>query len=93
MRVCSPRRRSVRWRRTDNLEGNGAEAIVARAESRLAAGDIAGALAELTALSEKSMAVAQPWIAEAKAQIAAEGAIADLQLHAISKMKPGNPAQ
>lgn len=81
---------AVRWRRTDNLEGNGAEAIVARAERKLATADVVGAISELLSLPEKPLAVAQPWLRDAQAHIAAEAAIAALQTKAIAKINAGN---
>ncbi|MDA0239379.1 MAG: uroporphyrinogen-III synthase, partial [Proteobacteria bacterium] len=77
-RTISRLTEAVRWRRTNNLEENGVEAIVARAERKLATADIAGAISELSALSEKALAVAQPWIVDARSHVTAEAAIATL---------------
>lgn len=81
---------AVRWRRTDNLEGNGADAIVARAERKLATADIAGAISELSALSVKALAVAQPWIIDARSHVTVEAAISTLQSLTIAKIRLGS---
>ena len=60
------------------VEGSGAGAVVARAESRLAAGDLAGAVAELDGLSGPAATAAAGWRAQAEARLVAERALAGL---------------
>ncbi len=79
---------SLKWRRTDQLEGDSVDAVVARAERLLAASDLSGALAELTALPEKAAGLAKPWMANAKLLVEAEQLLADLQVTAVSLLTP-----
>lgn len=66
----------VSVRRTGaELEGDTAEAVAARAEAKLDAGDLAGAVAELEGLSGKPAAAAAPWLAEARKRLAADAAL------------------
>ncbi|MEK9678250.1 MAG: uroporphyrinogen-III synthase [Rhodospirillaceae bacterium] len=79
---------SLKWRRTDQLEGASVDAVVARAERLLAASDLSGALVELNALPEKASGLAQPWMANAKLLVQAEQFLADLQVTAVSLLTP-----
>lgn len=72
----------VKWRRVDT-EGDGAEAIVARAEQRLAADDLAGAIAELERLQGPAAAAMQGWLGEARARAAADAAVARLTAYVL----------
>lgn len=77
----------VTWRRVgDNAKPDTVDALVARAETLLKAGDLAGAVKALNDLAgeRKASAVAGPWLADAKARLAAERAVASLHLHALS---------
>jgi len=80
---------SVKWRRTDNLAGDGVEAIVARAERALKSRDVDKAIKELSALQAKPAALAKDWLAGAKAYILAEKALAELQTRAVAQMAAG----
>lgn len=80
---------SVKWRRTDNLAGNGVEAIVARAERALKSRDVEKTIKELSALAEKPAAVTKSWLAGAKAYMVAEKALAELQTRAVAHMAAG----
>ena len=67
-------------------EGNATAAIIARAETRLKAGDLAAALGELGALEP---AAAQPftaWIEGAKALQGVENALAAVEIQAIARL-------
>lgn len=65
----------VTLRRTGELAGGDAEAIVARAEVKLASNDLHGAVAELATLSPGPAAVAAPWLNDAKARLAVDDAL------------------
>ncbi len=80
---------SVKWRRTDNLAGDGVEAIVARAERALKSRDVEKAIKELSALQEKPAALVKDWLAGAKAYTIAENALAELQTRAVAQMAAG----
>lgn len=73
----------VTVRRTGEVEGNATDAIVARAEVRLADGDLAGALRELEALEGPAADAAAVWRRAAEARLLAERAVARLQARAI----------
>lgn len=75
----------VRVRRTGALaEGEGPDAIVARAEERLAAGDLAGAVAAVEALPRRSDAL-EAWLADARARLDADAALDALQARALAR--------
>ena len=75
---------SLKWRRTDNFEGTSVEAIVARAERALKNYQIQTAVKELNSLRERSAVPVQQWLKNAKALVAADKALAALQVKAIS---------
>ncbi|MEE9300442.1 MAG: mitofilin family membrane protein [Alphaproteobacteria bacterium] len=65
--------RIVTVRRTGiHLEGDSAEAVTARAEARLQAGNLAGAVTELEALSGAPRAAARAWFEDARRRLEAE---------------------
>jgi hypothetical protein len=72
----------VNWRRVD-AEGDSAEAVVARADQRLAADDLAGAIAELDKLQGPAAAAMQGWLGEARARAAADAAMARLTAYVL----------
>lgn len=85
-RAASRLRQLVTVRRTGEVEGGETDAIVARAEVRLADGDLAGALRELEALQGPAAERAEPWQRAAEARLLAERAVARLQARAIELM-------
>ena len=66
-------------------EGEGALAAIARAENRLAAGDLAAAAAALEGLEGAPASVFGEWRAAAKARAAADVAIARLSRRAVER--------
>ena len=62
-------------RRVGPVEGESAEAVVARSEAHLNGGDLASAVAELEALSGPAAEAAAPWRARAEARLQAEAAL------------------
>ena len=72
------------------VPGAGAEAIAARAEAYLQAGDLAGAVRELTGLDGAAAAAAGPWIGEARARLDAETALKGLVARALSALAPAD---
>jgi hypothetical protein len=72
------------------VEGEGSRAIVARAQARLSEGDLEGTLAELSDLSEAARREAEGWMADARARLAADAAVADLRNHAQSLLAKGS---
>ncbi len=81
----------ITWRRVgDGAAGGSVDALVAHAETRLKAGDLAGAVKALDGLAgdKKAAAAAEAWLADAKARLTAERAVASLHLHAVSRLSP-----
>lgn len=66
-------------RRLGEVEGDGAQAVVARAEARLGASDLAGALEALAGLTGPARDAAADWMALAKARVECEGALAEIE--------------
>ena len=77
-------------RRVGNVEGSGTTAVLARAEQRLAADDLAGAVTELEALQGEAAEAARPWLDDVRARLAADAALARLSAHFL---RPGPPSQ
>ncbi|MCR9257919.1 MAG: hypothetical protein NXI16_17690 [Alphaproteobacteria bacterium] len=77
----------VSVRRTGVVEGEAADAIVARAEAALAEDDVATALSALSELPEELRLVAQPWLNRAGAKVNAEVEIARLQSAAADRIR------
>jgi hypothetical protein len=78
--------RLVRIRPVGDAPGDGAPAIIARAEARARQGDLAGALAELRKLPEPARAPAAAWIKKAEAQAAAVEASRKLAADAVGAL-------
>jgi hypothetical protein len=73
-------------RRVGEIEGEGAEARVARAEARLAAGDLAAAVAEVKGLDGAAAEAASGWLAAAEMRLAAEAGLAALRKLALDRL-------
>ncbi len=65
-------------RRTGPVPGKDAKAVLARAEVKLATGDLKAAVAELAALDAPAQARAKSWLDAARARLRVEQAITDL---------------
>ena len=77
----------VTVRRTgDDVLGTAPEAIAARTEARLAAGDLAGAVAEAETLDGAPLAVVADWLGQARARLAAGRALATLDARAVAAL-------
>ena len=78
----------VTIRRTaDAAALDGVEGAVARAEASLGRGDLEASIAEVGALDGAAAEMAAPWLAAARARLAAEQAMAKLHVHAISLLE------
>lgn len=78
--------RLVTVRRIDGeAAGQSTSAIVARAQQRLAAQDFAGALEELAALEGAAAETAAPWMADARARLAAERSLSELTSQVVAR--------
>jgi hypothetical protein len=73
-------------RRTDNLNGQGTEAILARAESRLNLGDLHGAVGYLTALPPAAHTAMKPWLDEAQARLLVDDTTRRISEKAMSRL-------
>ena len=81
--------------RVDRAGTGTVDGILAAAESHLAAGDLAGAVAALEglgALGSGYADAAAPWIADARLRLAADQAIDSVQQAALGSFRPGEPA-
>ncbi len=76
----------IRWRRTDQLEGSGVQATVARAEARVKAGNFAGAVEELETLDGPAREAAADWIEAARGHTHVKAVLAALRTAAISRL-------
>ncbi|MGB8273917.1 MAG: mitofilin family membrane protein, partial [Alphaproteobacteria bacterium] len=72
-----------------DVQGTTPEAIVARAEAKLAAGDLRSAVGELDALQGPAAAAAQDWVTGARAKLSAEDALAAVHQHVIGEIAQG----
>jgi uroporphyrinogen-III synthase len=73
----------------EDVEGDGPAARVARAEARLAVGDLAGAVDELDQLAGAPAAAAADWLAAAKARLAVLPAFQSLDALALERLGTG----
>ncbi|MCH7540989.1 MAG: hypothetical protein IH999_11450 [Proteobacteria bacterium] len=77
----------------EEVGGTGPGAAVARAEARLAAGDLDGAVAALASLRGPAAAAAADWLDGARARLAAERGLKTLHAHAVRVLaRAGGPA-
>ncbi len=77
-------------RRTDNLNGNGAQAILLRAETRLNMGDLDGALAYLNTLSPSAKTAIKPWLDRAHARAQVDDAMRRITQIALQRLVQAN---
>lgn len=83
----------VTIRRIDDGEGQTpAEAAVETAQHDLASGDLAGAVAALSALSGPNAAAAEPWLKMAKARLAVEAALRQTEAALTAMLGAAMPA-
>ena len=73
-------------RRTDNLDGQGAQAILARAENRLNLGDLHGAVGYLTALPPAAHDAMKPWLDQAQARLLVDDTTRRISERAMSRL-------
>jgi hypothetical protein len=76
----------VKVRRTGEREGDDVEAVVARAEARLADGDLAAAVAELGSLEGPAADELAVWLADAQARLALDAAVDELQAAVLASL-------
>lgn len=82
--------RLVTVRRVGDVAGDAPDAVVARAEARLAAGDLAAAVAEVERLAGASAEAAAAWLADARARLAAERTLAALDARVLAALATVN---
>lgn len=78
-RLWSRARSAVSVRRVGMAEGETTEAVIARAETRLKAGDLAAAIKEMKALQGEGAVIMRPWIEDALARITVIEAIGRME--------------
>lgn len=76
-------------RRTGDVPGATPGAVAARTESRLMQGDLAGAVTTLSALTGRPAEIAGPWLAEARARLLADQALAQLTARTLERAGGG----
>lgn len=76
-------------REDGSAAGTSPAAIVARAQGALAHGDLAQAAAEMESLSGGPAEQAAPWLADAKARLAAGKAVSELTAHVVAAVGAG----
>lgn len=74
----------VTLRRTETAEGDAIDAILNRAEAAVNAGDLPSAVETLSALDGDPAKVAGPWLDQARARVAVDGAVRALQSAALA---------
>lgn len=74
-----------------DVEGDAPTAILARGEAKLKAGDLDGAVTELSALSGAPGKAVAAWLGGAKARLAADKAVADLNRYVIGRIAQALP--
>jgi len=82
----------VSIRRTGDIPGQTPEAIVARTERHLAAGDLAAAAHEIEQLSGQAATTAAPWLEGAHATLSVETAVEQLRTQALASLGSAPPA-
>ena len=78
----------VTVRRTGDVAGEDASAVISRAEVRLRDGDLGGAVDQLAALTGPAAEAAGPWLARARARLAAEDAVDQLLAQVVPTAGP-----
>lgn len=73
-------------RRTDNINGQGSEAILQRAEIRLNNGDLKGAVAYLNTLSPAAQKALSPWIDQARARVLVDDTTRHISESALNRL-------
>jgi hypothetical protein len=74
-----------------DVAGDSADAVLARAGARLDGGDLAGAVAQLAALSGPAADAVGPWLEEARARLAADEALDEIGARAIARLDESRP--
>jgi uroporphyrinogen-III synthase len=75
------------------VEGDDPDAILARARYRLDNGNLAGAVEAVSGLTGAPAEAAQPWLADARARVAAAAVVEMLDRAAIERLSGGTTAQ
>ncbi len=83
----------IRIRRTGMVEGNTPEAILARTETRLKAGDVAAAAKEAGELKGEAAVILRPWLDAAKAHADAEAALDRMEARLLVSLKNEGASQ
>jgi hypothetical protein len=83
----------VTWRRIDGAGQSPAETAVNTAQRALAAGDLAGAVEALGALTGPNAEAAKPWLEMARRRLAVETTLRQLETLATAQLGGGNAAR
>ena len=85
--------RAPRRRRIGDLEGDSADAILARAERRVREGDLEGALSQLQSLPEPARDAMADWTARAERRVEIERRINALRAQALGDLSGATVAE
>lgn len=83
----------VSVRSVGETQGASTDARLARGEVRLKAGDLTAAVKELSPIGGVARDTLKPWLAQAKARVALEAALADVNVRAIAALTASNGAE
>lgn len=78
-RLVTSARSVVRVRRTGAVEGDSTEAVIARMEVALKAGDLEGVVHEAKGLKGAARAAAEPWLSRISARLTVDQALASIE--------------
>ncbi|MBL8662584.1 MAG: uroporphyrinogen-III synthase [Candidatus Odyssella sp.] len=81
----------VTVRRVGEVEGEGAAAALSRAEAALARGDLGEAAKQLNALAGPARAAAEGWLADARARLVTDAALAEIERAALGLLGRPDP--
>ena len=79
----------VRVRKTGEVAGTSPEAVIARMEQRLAAGDLDGVTKEAAGLGEKPKAAMAQWLGDVEARLTVDRSLAAIEDHLKSLLHDG----
>lgn len=79
----------VTVRRVGEVEGDSVSAVLARAEAALARGDLAEAAKQMNALAGPARAAADAWLADARARLVTDAALAEIERAALGLLGRG----
>lgn len=87
-KVVSKARSTFRYRRTGDVAGNNAEAVLARMEHKFKNGQLEAVISEAKVLSPKAARVVAPWLKKLQARLMVEQAMMKLDDKLLTSLQP-----